>query len=54
MIPSIFEARSHALQISEAEHRQWARSMSGALIGFVGAIGALGGVVSILLCDSLI
>jgi NNP family nitrate/nitrite transporter-like MFS transporter len=44
MIPSIFEARSHSLGVSEAERRQWSRSMSGALIGFAGAIGALGGV----------
>lgn len=36
MIPSIFEARSHSLQISEAERRQWSRSMSGALIGLAG------------------
>ena len=44
MIPSIFEARSRSLQISEGERRQWSRSMSGALIGLAGAIGALGGV----------
>jgi NNP family nitrate/nitrite transporter-like MFS transporter len=44
MIPSIFEARSHSLPLDEAERRQWSRSMSGALIGFAGAIGALGGV----------
>jgi NNP family nitrate/nitrite transporter-like MFS transporter len=41
---SIFEARSHSLQVGEAERRQWSRSMSGALIGLAGAIGALGGV----------
>ena len=44
MIPSIFEARSRSLQVSESERRQWSRSMSGALIGLTGAIGALGGV----------
>ncbi|MGV0743967.1 nitrate/nitrite transporter [Mycolicibacterium sp. XJ870] len=44
MIPSIFEARSHSLQVSEEERQQWSLSMSGALIGFAGAIGALGGV----------
>jgi MFS transporter, NNP family, nitrate/nitrite transporter len=44
MIPSIFEARSRLLDISEAERRHWARDMSGALIGFAGAVGALGGV----------
>ncbi len=44
MIPSIFEARSRELDASEDERRHWARDMSGALIGFAGAIGALGGV----------
>jgi MFS transporter, NNP family, nitrate/nitrite transporter len=44
MIPSIFEARSHSLQLGESERRQWSRSMSGALIGLAGAVGALGGV----------
>jgi NNP family nitrate/nitrite transporter-like MFS transporter len=44
MIPTIFEARSHSLQVSETERRQWSRSMAGALIGLTGAIGALGGV----------
>ncbi|GLE51169.1 MFS transporter [Mycobacterium montefiorense] len=44
MIPSIFEARSYSLQVGEMERRQWSRSMSGALIGLAGAVGALGGV----------
>ncbi|MDV3126080.1 NarK/NasA family nitrate transporter [Mycobacterium sp. 21AC1] len=44
MIPSIFEARSHSLELSETQRQQWSLSMSGALIGFAGAIGALGGV----------
>jgi NNP family nitrate/nitrite transporter-like MFS transporter len=44
MIPTIFEARSHSLQLSESERRHWSRSMAGALIGLTGAIGALGGV----------
>ncbi len=44
MIPTIFEVRSHSLQVSETERRQWSRSMAGALIGLTGAIGALGGV----------
>ncbi|MCG7607917.1 NarK/NasA family nitrate transporter [Mycobacterium sp. CnD-18-1] len=43
MIPSIFEARSHSLDMSEDDRQHWSRSMSGALIGFAGAIGALGG-----------
>ncbi|WP_102141365.1 nitrate/nitrite transporter [Mycobacterium hubeiense] len=44
MIPSIFDARSRSLPVSEAERQYWSRAMSGALIGFAGAIGALGGV----------
>ena len=44
MIPSIFEARSHSLELSEAQRQHWSLSMSGALIGFAGAVGALGGV----------
>jgi MFS transporter, NNP family, nitrate/nitrite transporter len=44
MIPSIFEARSRSLDVGEAERQHWSRAMSGALIGFAGAIGALGGV----------
>lgn len=44
MIPSVFEARSHALGLSESERQHWSRAMSGALIGFAGAIGAFGGV----------
>jgi MFS transporter, NNP family, nitrate/nitrite transporter len=44
MIPSIFEARSRSLNFSEPERQHWSRTMSGALIGFAGAIGAIGGV----------
>lgn len=44
MIPSIFQARSRALAISEAERRHWAHARSGALLAFAGAVGALGGV----------
>ena len=40
MIPSIFEARSRSLNVSESERVAWSR----ALIGFAGAVGALGGV----------
>ncbi len=43
-IPSIFEARSRSLDASEAERVAWSRAMAGALIGFAGAVGALGGV----------
>lgn len=44
MIPSIFEAHSRSLEATEIERQHWSRAMSGALIGFAGAIGALGGV----------
>lgn len=44
MIPSIFEARSRSLDVGEEQRVVWSRAMSGALIGFAGAIGALGGV----------
>jgi MFS transporter, NNP family, nitrate/nitrite transporter len=43
-IPSIFEARSCRLEVGEAERRRWSRAMSGSLIGFCSAVGALGGV----------
>src|SRR5436190_18489418 len=44
MIPSIFEARSRSLDVSEGERAAWSRAMSGALIGFAGAVWAVGGV----------
>jgi MFS transporter, NNP family, nitrate/nitrite transporter len=45
MIPSIFEAKAQSQDAwSRDEKAAWSRSMSGALIGFAGAIGALGGV----------
>ncbi len=45
MIPSIFEAKAQGLEhLDRAEKAAWSRSMSGALIGFAGAIGGLGGV----------
>jgi MFS transporter, NNP family, nitrate/nitrite transporter len=45
MIPSIFEAKAQGHdEWSRDEKAAWSRSMSGALIGFAGAIGALGGV----------
>jgi NNP family nitrate/nitrite transporter-like MFS transporter len=45
MIPSIFEAKAadHD-EWSREEKASWSRRMSGALIGFAGAVGALGGV----------
>ena len=44
LIPSVLEANSFSLNISEAERRRWSRAMSGSLIGFCSAVGALGGV----------
>jgi NNP family nitrate/nitrite transporter-like MFS transporter len=45
MIPSIFEAKSQGKDDwSREDKAAWSRSMSGALIGFAGAVGALGGV----------
>ncbi|OBI92923.1 nitrate/nitrite transporter [Mycobacterium asiaticum] len=44
LIPSIFEARSRSMDLTEAQRRQWSRAMSGSLIGFCAAVGALGGV----------
>jgi NNP family nitrate/nitrite transporter-like MFS transporter len=45
MIPSIFEAKAQSRdQWDREEKAAWSRSMSGALIGFAGAVGALGGV----------
>jgi NNP family nitrate/nitrite transporter-like MFS transporter len=45
MIPSIFEAKAQDKEgLTSEERAAWSRRMSGALIGFAGAIGALGGV----------
>ncbi|MFV9636550.1 nitrate/nitrite transporter [Mycobacterium neumannii] len=45
MIPSIFEAKAQSRdEWSREDKAAWSRSMSGALIGFAGAVGALGGV----------
>ncbi len=45
IIPSIFEAKAQGLDHLNAEQKaMWSRNMSGALIGFAGAIGGLGGV----------
>jgi NNP family nitrate/nitrite transporter-like MFS transporter len=45
MIPSIFEAKAADMDDWSTEERaSWSRRMSGALIGFAGAVGALGGV----------
>ncbi|WP_246098282.1 MFS transporter [Rhodococcus spelaei] len=45
IIPSIFEAKAQGMdELGASEKAAWSRSMSGALIGFAGAIGGLGGV----------
>ena len=45
MIPSIFEAKAQDKDgLASEEKAAWSRRMSGALIGFAGAVGALGGV----------
>ena len=45
MIPSIFEAKAQDKEGWTADEKAaWSRRMSGALIGFAGAVGALGGV----------
>ncbi|CPR01877.1 integral membrane nitrite extrusion protein NarK3_4 [Mycobacterium bohemicum DSM 44277] len=44
LIPSVFDERSRTLFAGDTERREWARVMSGSLIGLAGACGALGGV----------
>lgn len=44
IIPSVFEAKSRGLEGDSKSRAAWAQNTSGALIGFVGAIGTLGGV----------
>jgi MFS transporter, NNP family, nitrate/nitrite transporter len=44
LIPSVFAERSRSLGLSDPERRHWERVRSGALIGFAGSFGALGGV----------
>jgi NNP family nitrate/nitrite transporter-like MFS transporter len=45
MIPALFEARAATIPGPAVERAAWSRSMSGALIGIAGAIGAVGGVL---------
>lgn len=44
LIPSVFEALSHRVGNGEVDRRRSSEAMSGAVIGFVAAFGALGGV----------
>lgn len=45
LIPSVVAERSRALSIGDGQRWDWARVRSGALIGFAGSFGAIGGVV---------
>ena len=46
MIPAIFEPKAQSKdELSYADKTAWSRKMSGALIGFAGAVGGLGGVL---------
>src|SRR4029079_13686360 len=46
MIPVVFEAKSHDLEdLSVGERAAWSRSTAGAMLGFAGSIGSLGGVL---------
>jgi MFS transporter, NNP family, nitrate/nitrite transporter len=44
MIPTVFETCSRTLDIGETERREWARLISGIVIGVVAGVGTLGGV----------
>lgn len=44
MIPTVFAASSHRLSMDAAERSDWARVISGVVIGFVAGVGTLGGV----------
>lgn len=45
MIPALFETKAASIPGPTVERAAWSRSMSGALIGIAGAIGAVGGVL---------
>ena len=44
MIPTVFESCSRSLDVGETERREWARLISGIVIGVVAGVGTLGGV----------
>jgi MFS transporter, NNP family, nitrate/nitrite transporter len=44
MIPTVFDSCSRTLDVSETERREWARLISGIVIGVVAGVGTLGGV----------
>lgn len=43
MIPSVFEARSHSLDLGDDERKQWSKNVGGAMVGFADSVGAFGG-----------
>ncbi len=43
MIPSVFEARSRSLDLSEDERKRWSKNVGGAMVGFADSVGAFGG-----------
>lgn len=43
MIPSAFEERSHSLDLSEEDRKQWSKNVGGAMVGFADSVGAFGG-----------
>jgi NNP family nitrate/nitrite transporter-like MFS transporter len=43
MIPSVFEARSRSLDLSDDDRRQWSKNVGGAMVGFADSVGAFGG-----------
>ncbi|OBB99226.1 NarK/NasA family nitrate transporter [Mycobacterium sp. 852002-40037_SCH5390672] len=43
MIPSVFEARSRSLDLSDDDRKQWSKHVGGAMVGFADSVGAFGG-----------
>ncbi|ORB44242.1 MFS transporter [Mycobacterium paraseoulense] len=43
MIPSVFEARSRSLDLSDDDRREWSKNVGGAMVGFADSVGAFGG-----------
>ena len=54
MIPTVFEARSHSLDLSEDDRKQWSKNVGGALVGFADSVGAFGGFDDIVLRQSYV
>lgn len=43
MIPSVFDARSRSLDLSEDDRKHWSQDVGGAIVGSADSIGAFGG-----------